>query len=206
MDSRWRKVLVGTVVAVCAIAVLPVTAFAVKRGGKLPAAPVPEFAKSRQLVADIYAEGVAAVWSVPSRDGGTCRFLTFSVGPTAARPTAAANGGGYCLLGAPAAVERIPPASLTVRVSWRDRSKGGFDVIVSGIAGESVASVAVVSGGSKRPVMLRNGAYIAQLSPVETIGHIADSATTRLAGFDADENEVDSIRLDEVLRAGGWTS
>ena len=205
MNARWRKIRFGGVALACAI-VFPLTALAVEQENAPAVPPVPDFAKSRQLVADFSTGATAALWAVPASRGAMCRYLTISRGPAPARPAATSHAGGSCVVPPPGSVARASNGSLSVEIGWIPQSEGGFAVVLSGAMSNDVATVSLVSGNSKTPVAVGNRNYITQLPAVATIGRIADAATTRVVGFDTSGNEVESVGLEHVLRSGGWTS
>jgi hypothetical protein len=195
LPSRWRpsRPLVAVVVVVAlVITAVPALAFSDGVRSFLGFEPQPVFEKSRLLVsAPVGDGGVAHLWSSPSRHGGECIFVTYSL-PGKIETPSAMTGGGSCAL----AQGSSGPALMLSMGRYRTAPVGSGSVgpVLHGYLDSSLGATRVEirwNGGSKE-LAYGNDYFLGVIQPLYRV-EPKEIRPVRVIAYDAEGRVVRKI-------------
>jgi hypothetical protein len=188
--------VVAAVVAVAlVVSAVPALAFSDGVRSFLGLEPQPVFEKSRLLVsAPVGDGGVAHLWSSPSRHGGECIFVTYSLPGKIERPSRI-TGGGSCAL----AQGSSGPALMLSMGRYRTAPVGSGSVgpVLHGYLDSSLGATRVEiqwNGGSKE-LAYGNDYFLGVIPPLYRVVEPKDIRPVRVIAYDADGRVVRKIDI-----------
>lgn len=188
--ASWAALILGAVVAVAVAA----PAFGLIEQNARPSI---DFANAEKLASSTTSTGAtAALWEVPTTDGGRCVLLKVSSGILPPTPALAGRGGGICQLGG----GKWQDVPIAPTLNWLP-THNGFQVIVAGTVEPSakIDRMELRSGAETMPLGFERDAFVGELAPVSSAGTLADSGPQILAGYDSAGRKVATLDLRQQL-------